>query len=582
MLSGIEDGFQIKYHNRTKLINDRYEIIREMKGGMGIVYACADLQNSNFPVAIKSIKFDQTTYPKSLNLFLRECENWISLGRLPNLVHATEVFSVDSTYYLKMDLISPCEGLNDASLYSWIYGQSAYSLQDSLKICIQIANGMKNAVDKKTGLIHGDLKPENILIDQEKNVYITDFGLSRVILENETPGPLLDEHNCNEEPSLNFGGTALYMAPEQWDSNDKNDQSVDFFAFGCIFFELLTKQPLNPGRTLQEIQSYSNLLAGRLKFVADRRIREIIASCTHPDPTRRYRNWRQLLEDLKRYYSSLVGEELVTYGVDDQDDENMETRISLSYLLIGNGYLTLGKIDKAVECFQRIKPWKKDKTGPIFASLSVAKAYSLAGRYEQAINVYEQLDNQNPGLIGSYCVDYANTFLLNGKPEKAIDIYNRVLRVEQDKSARSNCFQGLAKIYTSINNNDSVEYYLNALDLTNQLEEEVAVDEIDEVTKQRAQIYVDLGESYGYLGDFIKAKKYMRDARSIFLKLHARAEIADCYARLGDIEQAIGNYDDAISNFILAMNIFKACGMLTQYQKVKKQHDQLDLLRQQG
>jgi hypothetical protein len=72
-------------------------------------------------------------------------------------------------------------------------------------------------------LNHRNLKPTNILLDNDHNVKISDFGLSRV-------------YECDEK-TMNFGN-ALYMAPEVMER--RYDSRVDVYSFGLILYEIVS------------------------------------------------------------------------------------------------------------------------------------------------------------------------------------------------------------------------------------------------------------------------------------------------------------------------------------------------------
>jgi serine/threonine protein kinase len=90
------------------------------------------------------------------------------------------------------------------------------------------------------GVIYRDLKPENCLLDAEGHLLLTDFGLSKVALE--------DEDSCNS-----FLGTAEYMAPEVI-AGVNYGMAVDWWSFGALGFDLLTGSPPFTGNNHAKIQ----------------------------------------------------------------------------------------------------------------------------------------------------------------------------------------------------------------------------------------------------------------------------------------------------------------------------------------
>lgn len=85
---------------------------------------------------------------------------------------------------------------------------------------------------------HRDLKLTNILLDQNKDVLISDFGLSRIsrTADNEL------------KASKTYCGTPPYMAPElltielNKTDNEYDAQKVDVWALGVILFKLFNKR----------------------------------------------------------------------------------------------------------------------------------------------------------------------------------------------------------------------------------------------------------------------------------------------------------------------------------------------------
>src|SRR5262249_61284319 len=83
-------------------------------------------------------------------------------------------------------------------------------------------------------------------------------------------------------------GTAAYMSPEQAKGKEV-DKRTDIWAFGCVFYEMLTGTPLHQGDTSQET------LASVLRDEPDltkvpAQARRLLRRCLEKDPQKRLRH----------------------------------------------------------------------------------------------------------------------------------------------------------------------------------------------------------------------------------------------------------------------------------------------------
>ncbi|CBX99794.1 hypothetical protein IAQ61_002974 [Plenodomus lingam] len=93
---------------------------------------------------------------------------------------------------------------------------------------------------RTVGVIYRDLKPENCLLDSEGHLLLTDFGLSKVSLDEDNP--------CRS-----FLGTVEYMAPEVVQGLDYG-AAVDWWSLGALGVDLLTGAPPFMGNNNAKIQ----------------------------------------------------------------------------------------------------------------------------------------------------------------------------------------------------------------------------------------------------------------------------------------------------------------------------------------
>ena len=93
---------------------------------------------------------------------------------------------------------------------------------------------------RTVGVIYRDLKPENCLLDSDGHLLLTDFGLSKVAVDDDT--------TCRS-----FLGTVEYMAPEVIQGVEYG-MAVDWWSLGALGFDLLTGSPPFTGNNNTKIQ----------------------------------------------------------------------------------------------------------------------------------------------------------------------------------------------------------------------------------------------------------------------------------------------------------------------------------------
>jgi serine/threonine protein kinase len=99
-------------------------------------------------------------------------------------------------------------------------------LQETSRLLKQIAGAVDYAHDN--GVLHRDIKPSNILVDSQRNAFLTDFGIAKIV-----------------EGTLDLTGTGIlgtpqYMSPEQCRGEKDLPPASDQYALGVVLYEMVT------------------------------------------------------------------------------------------------------------------------------------------------------------------------------------------------------------------------------------------------------------------------------------------------------------------------------------------------------
>jgi serine/threonine protein kinase/tetratricopeptide (TPR) repeat protein len=251
------------------------------RGGMGEVYRAVDTRLKR-TVAMKRLSPGLRSDPLYRRRFLEEAERASSFTDT-HVAALHDVLEIQDEIFLVMEFV---EG---QTLRQRL--REPMSLEQFLGIAIQCAEALVAAHER--GIVHCDIKPENIMLTPTGQVKILDFGVAKHL-------PRSDQSSTIDR-SGTVGGTPAYMSPEVL-LEKPPDGRADIFSLGIVLYEALSGQhPFLAGsyvatthRIIHEaptpIHVFNPKVPGELE--------DIVSTALAKEPSQRYANARDLLEDL--------------------------------------------------------------------------------------------------------------------------------------------------------------------------------------------------------------------------------------------------------------------------------------------
>lgn len=264
------------------IIADRYKIINKIgSGGTADVYLAWDGKLNRY-VAIKILS---KTYASEKNFVARFKKEAQILARLndPNIVAIYDWGQYDNSYFICMEY---AEG---QSLEEIIDKQGIISPEVTARYAIQICSALE--VAHKNNLIHRDIKPQNIIVTPDGTVKITDFGIAKSLIEDNTK-------------TINILGTAYYISPEQAQGKILS-YSTDIYSLGVVLYEMLTADlPFRGENSIEISLKHINEKPIRPSALVSNippEIEKILMHCIEKNPQKRYENVSVLKADLQNF-----------------------------------------------------------------------------------------------------------------------------------------------------------------------------------------------------------------------------------------------------------------------------------------
>jgi serine/threonine protein kinase len=186
------------------------------QGGMAVVYKAYHPALDRY-VAIKALDATLGQEQGFIERFKREAR---VIARLDNS-HIVPVYDFDEHEgqpYIVLKFIDG-ETLRDRMK------NTPLSQSEILRIISTVGDALQYAHNQ--GVLHRDIKPSNVLMGSGGKVYLTDFGLARIL---ESASSLTGDMII---------GTPHYISPEQAMNAETLDEGTDIYSFGVMMYEMV-------------------------------------------------------------------------------------------------------------------------------------------------------------------------------------------------------------------------------------------------------------------------------------------------------------------------------------------------------
>ena len=284
-------------------VNAKYAMLTAFAEGGTAAVSIARDKNLRRLVAIKSLKKDSQDMSEHLKAFVTEAKVTAQLD-YPGIIPIYGLFRDDQDgIHLVMKLVNGKtlrEYLDNLVLNYRIRGIKAFNetiqLRKRLELFLHVCDTIAYAHHRN--VIHRDLKPDNIMIGNYMEVFVMDWGLAKVLSDED-----------KVQPTTSISGTARYFPPEVLQKRPLDLRS-DIFTLGLILQEVVTLQYAVPGNDVKEI--IANIRQAKIEPIEhlfhrkiDKSLCAIIQKATAYNLQDRYQTVDALSEDLRRYMGGL-------------------------------------------------------------------------------------------------------------------------------------------------------------------------------------------------------------------------------------------------------------------------------------
>ncbi len=224
----------LRPHIHNTILRDRYQLVEIVgQGGMGCVYKAEDLRLPGRLCAIKEVQPEQGISAEDRSQlhdqFLTEASILAQLDH-PNLPKVSDFFTDDQREYLVMDFVAgeDLKQIIDESLRR----DELLESRIVMEWAAQILDTLDYLHNRQPPVVHRDIKPANIKLTPEGRIKLVDFGLVKLMGDDERTLTVMQGR-----------GSALYTPLEQYGGDGgETDARSDLYSFGATLYQLLTSK----------------------------------------------------------------------------------------------------------------------------------------------------------------------------------------------------------------------------------------------------------------------------------------------------------------------------------------------------
>ncbi|KAF3440545.1 hypothetical protein FNV43_RR18829 [Rhamnella rubrinervis] len=253
ILSCVSIAISCLYISKIRVL--RYKRLRDIKGQFGILLTDQDHEDLTLRVfSYNELKRATSGFKEELGRgsfgavyrgSLNKGRKLVAVKRLEKLIDEgerefrAEMRAIGRTNHKNLvRLIGYCvedskrllvyEYMSNGSLADLLFKQAKRPYwEERVRIAIDVAKGIHYLHEEcKSPIIHCDVKPQNILMDDFWRAKISDFGLAKLLMPDQT------------RTFTGVRGTRGYLAPE-WHKNTPITVKADVYSYGIMLLEII-------------------------------------------------------------------------------------------------------------------------------------------------------------------------------------------------------------------------------------------------------------------------------------------------------------------------------------------------------